>query len=165
MKGREEKESLNDSKRRGWRKKGREEGRKGKAETKRKGFPSVGWKGRERSFPTASFTVLCVHRRWPRRERYIPTSSRPYFWETRLSVYSQLRSRVGNALCCSSKVKGESEAGRREGMEKEKEKWSGAREEDGLIKWNVLGNSILSSLHNEDRRWWVFSRRGIFIYV
>lgn len=28
-----------------------------------------------------------------------------------MSVYSQLRSRVGNALCCSSKVKGESEEG------------------------------------------------------
>ena len=45
------------------------------------------------------------------RKVYSVLSSRPYFWETRLSVYSQLRSRVGNALCCSSKVKGESEEG------------------------------------------------------
>lgn len=99
-------------------------------------------KGRE-NFPTPFLRSLFIV--GGRDGRYIQSSSGAYFWETRLSVYSQLRNRVGNALCCSSKAKEKGEVGRGN----KKMKWH--LSEDGLVKWNVLGNSTLSSLHHEDR--------------
>ena len=107
-----------------------------------KGFP-LGWMKARENFPIpfpCSLFIVSGH-----NERYIQSSSRAYFWETRLNVYSQLRNRVGNALCCSSKAKEE----KRTGMRNKKMKWH--LSEDGLVKRNVLGNSTLSSLYHEDR--------------
>lgn len=75
-----------------------------------KGFP-LGWMKARENFPIpfpCSLFIVSGH-----NERYIQSSSRAYFWETRLNVYSQLRNRVGNALCCSSKAKEEKRTGMR----------------------------------------------------